>query len=58
MKGNNTLQLNEATMIEAVQYWLDSQMMPGASPKVVRVAPHTDNCVPVFDVRLEEREPK
>jgi len=41
MKGNNQLVLNEATMIEAVQFWLDSKMMPTA-PKVTQVAGPTD----------------
>ena len=36
MKGKNELILNEATMIEAVQFWLASQM-PEA-PRVVSVA--------------------
>jgi hypothetical protein len=37
MKGNNTLILNEATMIEAVQFWLDSKIVPSQSPKVTSV---------------------
>lgn len=36
MKGNNKLILNEATMIEAVQFWLDSKMVHKA-PKVTNV---------------------
>jgi hypothetical protein len=41
MKGNNQLVLNEATMIEAVQFWLDSKMTPTA-PKVTQVAGPAD----------------
>lgn len=36
MKGNNELVLNQATMIEAVQYWLDSRMVQPV-PKVTGV---------------------
>lgn len=38
MKGNNELHLNTATMIEAVQMWLDSKMPHGA-PTVTMVKP-------------------
>lgn len=41
MKGNNQLVLNEATMIEAVQFWLDSKMVATA-PRVTQVAGPTD----------------
>ena len=41
MKGNNQLVLNEATMIEAVQFWLDSKMIPTA-PKVTQVSGPSD----------------
>ena len=30
MVGTNTLELNEATMIEAVQYWLNAQLVNSA----------------------------
>lgn len=39
MKGNNELHLNTATMIEAVQMWLDSKMPRGA-PTVTQVKPN------------------
>lgn len=38
MTGNNELTLNQATMIEALQMWLDAQMMAGKAPKVTSVA--------------------
>lgn len=38
MKGTNELHLNTATMIEAVQLWLDSKMPHGA-PTVTSVKP-------------------
>ncbi|MEO8297099.1 MAG: hypothetical protein ABI574_04750 [Burkholderiales bacterium] len=37
MKGNNELRLNLATMIEAVQMWLDCKMPCGA-PTVTRIS--------------------
>ena len=41
MKGNNELILNEATMIQAIQFWLDSKMVQQA-PKVTSVKPDKD----------------
>lgn len=38
MKGNNEFHLNTATMMEAVQMWLDYQMPKGA-PTVTGVTP-------------------
>jgi len=37
MTGNNTLILNTACLIEAVQMWLDSKFKEGESPKVMTV---------------------
>ena len=37
VKGNNELCLNEATMIEAVQFWLQSVMAEGKAPKVTGI---------------------
>ena len=34
MKGTNELRLNEATMVEALQYWLNAQMAAGMAPAV------------------------
>lgn len=36
MKGNNELKLNEATMIEVVQEWLDRQL-PAGAPTITSV---------------------
>lgn len=36
MKGNNELRLNEATMIEALQLWLDSKFVK-AAPRVTGI---------------------
>lgn len=38
MKGNNELHLNTATVMEALQMWLDSKMPHGA-PTVTSVKP-------------------
>ena len=50
MKGNNELHLNSATMIEAMQQWLDAKM-PHAAPTVtdVRVLDRTTFIVAVSD---------
>lgn len=37
MKDVNELNLNEATMIEAVQFWLNNQWVTSAAPKVTSV---------------------
>lgn len=37
MKGNNKLHLNQATMIEALQYYLEREM-PTNTPKVTEVS--------------------
>lgn len=42
MKGNNELHLNTATMIEAVQQWIDGQM-PNGAPTVTGIKPRNDN---------------
>jgi hypothetical protein len=42
MQGNNTLILNTATMIEAVQLWLDSRMQAPV-PAVTAVEPDKAN---------------
>jgi hypothetical protein len=50
--GNNKLSLNEATIIAAVQMYLDSERRPDAVPvKVMSV--HLDRQNDMFEVRLE-----
>ena len=44
MKGNNDLVLNHATVIEALQEYLDKQMGTYA-PQVVCIIPKSDNTV-------------
>lgn len=39
MKGVNEFNLNEATMIGAMQFWLNSQWVTSAAPKVTSVKP-------------------
>ena len=53
MKGNNTLTLNEATMIEAVQEYLTKRMGSTYVPKVTSVKPASDksySSVQVFEI--------
>lgn len=54
MKGLNELNLNEATMIEAVQFWLDNQWASSVAPRVINVKPDSNggySCI--FIVTLE-----
>ena len=55
MKGQNTLKLNQATMIEALQYWLDSQLVKAGS-QVVKEVREEDNISSTFKVLIEEKE--
>jgi len=56
MKGSNKLELNEATMIEAIQFWLDSQFISGKSPKVIAIkADSTTGYTRTFLVETDER---
>ncbi len=59
MKGNNTLQINQATMCEAVQMWVDS-IMPKKDARVKRVKRNNDSIAgsDQFDVDLETIEEK
>jgi hypothetical protein len=52
MIGCNELKLNEATMIQIVQEWLDRQM-PGGAPKVKGVSGGMRNSEDQFTVRTE-----
>lgn len=55
MKGNNTLTLNEATMIEAVQEYLAKRMGATYVPKVTSVKPAADksySSCQVFEVHV------
>ena len=54
MKGSNTLELNEATMIEAVQFWLNSQFVEGKAPVVKSVTGGTGTYDNMFKVSVEE----
>lgn len=54
MIGNNELRLNEATMMQALQYWLESKM-PNGAPTVTGIdKPNQYDAV--FIVRLESKE--
>lgn len=52
MKGSNDLILNTATMIEAMQFYLDSKMIPRA-PKVTDVKAKADGHSTQFTVSLD-----
>lgn len=54
MQGSNSLELNTATMIEAVQAWIDTQFAEGKAPKVKYVKPSNEHgCAGTFRVELE-----
>ena len=54
MKGNNELNLNEATMIEAVQFWLNAQFLEGKAPTVKSIKGGTSTYDNTFKVSVEE----
>lgn len=57
MTGNNEMRLNEATMIQALQQWLDSKMPHGA-PKVTSVKKESGSTYEpnIFTVGLTSEE--
>lgn len=55
MKGINVLALNTATMIEAVQHWLNTQMVN--PPDVTSIQYEADKGGDVFSIYLEEKKP-
>lgn len=61
MKGSNVLTVNEATLIAAMQMYLDSQFKEGTSPEVLNVQKATGGGYTtqgMFEVSLMERTPK
>lgn len=54
MKGNNKLILNEATMIEAVQCWLNKLML--SPPRVSGVRETKEHNGHSFEVQISEQE--
>lgn len=54
MKGNNMIELNQATMMVAVQYWLDSQFRDGLAPQVTAVTPGRDAYSVIFQVEVTD----
>ena len=55
MKGNNEIRLNESTMVEVVQQWLNREM-PNNTPKVTSVTSDNDNYAPGFTVKVSDQE--
>ena len=54
MKGNNVLHLNETTLIEAVQEYLDARMRVNAAPIVTSVKAGQND---TFKIDVREAEP-
>lgn len=55
MKGSNTLELNTATVIEAMQEWLDKRM-PNHGQRVIGFQSLGGTC-PLFRVAIEDVKP-
>lgn len=53
MIGNNTMLLNTATMMQAVQEWLDKRM-PECAPEVTNIT-GKDSTRGTFEITLNER---
>ena len=54
MVGVNTLELNEATIIQVVQYWLNAQLVNNA-PVVTSVTMNSGVVTKVFSVQVESQ---
>lgn len=54
MKGSNTIKVNEATMMEAMQYWINSWFVAGEAPTVTSVKSSKDDLT--FDIEVESKE--
>lgn len=58
MIGNNELHLNQATLIQAMQEWLDKRLL-GYAPKVTAVKSESKGySVETFIVSTTDREPQ
>ena len=55
MKGNNEIKLNQATMIDAMQQWLDS-VMPENTSKVSAVKLSDDRLSNSFVIFLTDKD--
>lgn len=58
MKGNNKLILNEATMMEAVQYWLNAQFVVGGAPAVTAIEGSYSGSARSFEVAVQSKDPE
>ena len=57
MKGNNELRINEATMMEAVQLWLDSKFKENPpTVKAVEQSSDPGGYSKVFQVKLSSEK--
>lgn len=57
MKGENEIKLNTASVMEAIQMWLDAQFVAGRSP-VVTAFSVEDKYDGTYTVKVEERKPE
>ena len=56
MKGRNTIQINEATMREAIQYWLEREMKTAPEVLSVSAGPTKYNACTTFEIEVESPE--
>ena len=57
MKGSNELLLNEATMMEIMQAWLD-KAMPENKSKIVSIEGRKEQYCNIFTVKLTDKDPE
>ena len=55
MKGNNTLELNEATMVEALQLWCEHTFKHAPKVTSVKMVSNKGGYVTVFEVAIEDQ---
>ncbi len=56
MIGNNTIYMNQATVIEAVQRYLTDEFVEKRAPTVTRVKPHQDGGFVVLVSGMDDEE--
>lgn len=56
MKGKNTIQINEATMCEAIQYWLEREMKTAPEVLSVSAVPTGYNACTTFEIEVGSPE--
>lgn len=58
MKGRNTMTLNQATMMEIVEYWLTNKLINSLQSRVVGIRSVQGGGATCFELELEPLEEK